>query len=326
MGLDLGAALQGGLGGFSTGGPLGALAGGIAGGLSGPGPGTANQFIQQDSTSTTSPLAFQQPYIDQLLAGAQASFENPQSQVAGFNPNQIAGQNQLVSQAAPGVANLAQQTGDSLGFLQSTSLLDPNSNPYLQASAQASLNPLIQSLTQQILPNIAGGAVATGGIGGSRQGVAEGNAINQFQNVAGNMLNTQFSNAYQQGLGTMLAANAQSPQQAQLLQESGNILNQVGGVQQQQTQNQLNEEQLRLQQYQNLVGNLYGSQTVNTLTQNTAETAAPAQVGPLAPLGTGLAVGNLLNQQQPTQLATNDATAQFSPVNTGSTNPLTFPS
>lgn len=306
MGFDLGGALAGGIGGFMTGGPAGAFAGGISGGLTGPEPGSATQFIQQDSTSTTSPLAFQQPYLDQLLSGAQASYLNPESQIAGFNQNQIAGQEQLVSQAAPGVANLAQQTGDSLGFLQSTSLLDPNSNPYLQASAQASLNPLVQALTQQILPNIAGGAVTTGGIGGSRQGIAESNAINQFQNVAGNMLNTQFSNAYQGGLNTMLAANAQSPQQAQLLQTSGNILNQVGGQQQQQTQAQLNEEQLRLQQYQNLVGTLYGSQTENTLNQNTTETAAPVQQGPLAPLGTGLAVGDLLSQypQQPTTTPT----------------------
>lgn len=72
------------------------------------------------------------------------------------------------------------------------------SNPYLQPQAQAITNQVNQNLQQQILPSINSGAIASGGFGGSRQGIAQANAIGQTNQALGNSLANLYGNAYAQ--------------------------------------------------------------------------------------------------------------------------------
>ena len=76
-------------------------------------------------------------------------------------------------------------------------------NPYLADQANAITGQVNRNLTQNILPQVGSGAVAAGGYGGSRQGVAEGLAItgaNQdLSNSLANLYQTQYNT--DQGLG-----------------------------------------------------------------------------------------------------------------------------
>lgn len=71
-------------------------------------------------------------------------------------------------------------------------------NPYLPQQSQAITNQVNQNLQQQQLPGINSGAIAAGGFGGSRQGIAQGLAIGQTNQALGNSLANLNFNAWNQ--------------------------------------------------------------------------------------------------------------------------------
>lgn len=70
-------------------------------------------------------------------------------------------------------------------------------NPYLNAQATAVTNQVTNNLQRNILPGINSGAVAAGGYGGSRQGIAQANAIGQTNEGLSGALANMRGNAYQ---------------------------------------------------------------------------------------------------------------------------------
>jgi len=80
------------------------------------------------------------------------------------------------------------------------------SNPYLQSQADAITNQVNRNLTTNILPQIGSSAVAAGGYGGSRQGVAEGLAVGQTNQDLSNSLANLYGTNYQQDVGNALTA------------------------------------------------------------------------------------------------------------------------
>ena len=111
-------------------------------------------------------------------------------------------------------------SGASLGFGQGPS------NPYLASQASGIAQTATRNLQNNILPGIDGGAVAAGGYGGSRQGIAQGNAIGQTNQDITNATSNLYSNAYGQdqnynlGMGG-LANQAQSNQNNFYTQQRG---------------------------------------------------------------------------------------------------------
>ena len=87
------------------------------------------------------------------------------------------------------------------------------SNPYLQAQQNAIANQVNTSLLQTQMPAINRGAVLNGGYGGSRQGVAQGIAMNGANQAIANATANLQGNAYAQD--QQIAAQQQM-QQAQL--------------------------------------------------------------------------------------------------------------
>ena len=71
-------------------------------------------------------------------------------------------------------------------------------NPYLPQQAQAITNQVNNNLQQQQIPGINSGAIAAGGFGGSRQGIAQGLAIGQTNQALGNSLSNLYGNAWAQ--------------------------------------------------------------------------------------------------------------------------------
>ena len=70
------------------------------------------------------------------------------------------------------------------------------SNPYLGAQAQAIIQQANQNLQNNLMPQVNSGAVAAGGYGGSRQGIAQGLAMGQTQQGIANSLANMYGTAY----------------------------------------------------------------------------------------------------------------------------------
>jgi hypothetical protein len=197
-------------------------------------------------------------------------------------------------QGAAGTAGSGFQTFGGGGMV--------GNNPYLDQAIAGMREEANRDFERTQLPNIRNNAITTGGIGGSRQGIAEGLALSDLNrdliNKEGTMRQDQF--------------NADLTNQLQALINQGNILSGqtagqellfgTGAVQQGQNQDVINAEMQKfdeetqggynrdLELLRILMGAPSGSQAV------------PYEQNPLASgLGTGLAMQQLLygNKQTP---------------------------
>lgn len=139
-----------------------------------------SNFQQQQSTSSSQIAQEQLPYLQNLWAmasgmGGQAGYASAAAQAGA-------------QQALPGL---------QAGMQNLTGLMNPNSQiAQQQASLQAGLG---QMFREELMPSMQSNAIAAGGFGGGRQGVAEGVAAGQM------------AQAYTQGLGDITArANQQA--------------------------------------------------------------------------------------------------------------------
>lgn len=85
-------------------------------------------------------------------------------------------------------------------------------NPYLQAMGNAAVQQNTQNLQRNVLPGIASQAIASGGFGGSRQGVVEANALSDLNTANANALAGLAGNAYGQALNYDVARRSQDQQ------------------------------------------------------------------------------------------------------------------
>lgn len=214
----------------------------------------------------------------------------------------------------------------------------PGSNPYLTGAIQKGINQssnafgnmltdATRNLTQSILPNIRSGAIVNGAMGGSRQGIAEGNAINDFSTQIGRAMsqfgqnNTDAAVAAQSGaydtdrnraLSAMLGLGAQqygvATTNAQLQQQQ-NLANQQAEL----ATNALNSQNriAGIGASQGLLGSMYGygsnndayagnkvGQVAGLLSNYTGLGASSSTTSPLYQnTGAGILGGALLGSQ-----------------------------
>lgn len=178
------------------------------------------------------------------------------------------------------------------------------SNPYMQPMTDAITQAANQNLTRNLLPAIGRGAVAAGGYGDARMGLAEGVATGDTQNAITNAIAGLYGNAYNtdrsydlsrigQDMGFFTAQRGQDLQsQGQGFNQYLSALNAQLGVGQSLTgigQQQMQQSLYPLQAYANLLNPLTGLNQTNTQQQ-------PGSGGGLAgALGGGLTVAQLLN-------------------------------
>jgi hypothetical protein len=91
-------------------------------------------------------------------------------------------------------------------FLESGALLDPATNPVLGMQTSAALRPITQRMTEEVLPGIRSDFVGGNMFGSSRQGIAEGRAIDSYMQEAGDIATELQMNNFNQGLGAMLSS------------------------------------------------------------------------------------------------------------------------
>jgi flavodoxin len=183
-------------------------------------------------TSTTTTVRELSPEQRQLLAPvipiAEDYVKNPPKQfpgsaIAGFNQTQLGAQQSALRGAnkAEAVAGAARGTlGSALGqvdptraaqnFLMSGDLLNPNSNPVLAAQTEMAIRPIFDQLRESTLPGLRSDFVGGNMFGSSRQGLAEGRAVGDAVQTAGDVATGIQANNFNRGLDAMTSTASNS--------------------------------------------------------------------------------------------------------------------
>jgi hypothetical protein len=213
------------------------------------------------TTSSSAPASFQQPYIDQMLSEAKRLYGTggpqffPGSTVAGFTPQEEAGHTAIAGAAG----QMADTFTNSVAPAIQTGLgaIDVANNPYVKAAAEAAIRPVTENLQQNILPSIRNAAVGTGNQGSTRQGIAEGLAIKGANQTAADTTASMYSNAYNSGLSSLGNTLSMIPSLQEASLQPGQTITGLGEQQRALEQANLNEQIARWQYeqalpYQNL--------------------------------------------------------------------------
>ena len=234
----------------------------------------------QNSTSTVytnaDPWSGVQPQLKNLYANTEALGQTPSE----FYPGQTyADMNPLTKEGIASNLGFAQNYFPGMynqglnSIYNQLGAVDVGNNPYVQDMNQVAANQFtrasneaIQNMVSQfrsgVLPGITNDAVMNGGLGGSRQGVAQGLAIQGLGNNVANMIQSgqgDLANmyaqtnlgAYGQGLQAVNSALNMMPEYAQLGLLPGQIYQQAGGMFGDLQQKAIDEQQANWDFYQN---------------------------------------------------------------------------
>jgi len=193
----------------------------------------------------------------------------PGNTVAPFNVVQKTGQNLALEGA--GDANAYNKLIVHPAAERLLNSPDVANNPYVQNMVQAAQQPILQQLTEQVLPQIRTAAAGTGNYGGTKQQLGEAQAVERTARAMGDVASTIMGNAYGQGLGTATSVVGMTPQLMGASLIPGQAYMDVGQQQQAQEQAKINEDLARwqwnqnlpyqkLSEYANAIGGQYGGQ------------------------------------------------------------------
>lgn len=167
--------------------------------------------LLKDVYSGTQDLVAGSPYLDQALSSGEAAIPG----MAGYGGQALPAWSNFLSGGTYGGQNfdlsglnqMAQGQGES--FDTYSALQNPMGNPYLDQMAGRGMNNLFQNYAQNYLPSVTNEAVASGGLGGSRQGIAQGVGYQGLMDSAGDYLTNLYGGQYQSDMNRALsAANA----------------------------------------------------------------------------------------------------------------------
>lgn len=183
----------------------------MPGGKGGGGP------QETSSTTATTFLPGQKEFYTDLISklgpllGNAGNVKFPVADpVANASADTTTAQNNVRSMVG---ANGAAFTDSVLGankFLLSD-VLFPGSNPALQGTIDAAINPVQDRLMRNILPSLRSGYTSSDNAGSTRQGIAEGIAVGDFSRNAMDATSTIANNAYNTGLDAMVKTLGLAP-------------------------------------------------------------------------------------------------------------------
>lgn len=252
------------------------------------------------NVSTTGPPSFARPFIESLLQRAEGQFQaGPPQFFPGSTVAPLSGLEEIAGDRTRAAVDdiggrFAGSVNPALDFAVSGAR-DVRNNPFLEVAAEGAVRPVFQALTEQALPAIRQGAIAAGSGGSTRAGIAEGLATERATRAALDSTNALYSNAYGQGLSTMLQGLQLVPslQQAQLA--GPQALAGVGAQQRAVDQANINETVQRylfnqaapfqaLQEYGNIVTRPFGGESFSSV-EGTAPNSAQQILSLISVLG-----------------------------------------
>lgn len=167
----------------------------------------------------------------------------------------------LESYMGPG-AEAWQQALGAPGAALGMGLQDVANNPALSAAADAIQARVNRNLQENIMPGLTTQYMGTGGLGGTRQGVAEGLAAGRTSDVLSEQLANMYGNAWAQGLGAETSRylgglDAASTAMGRLpgmvglglteYTQPAELLGQAGGLERAEEQRAIDEERARFE-------------------------------------------------------------------------------
>lgn len=199
--------------------------------MGGGGSSTPAQTTQTSNTTAT-PWAGVQDYLKQLYASSSALANSggpqlyPGSTIAPVSQQTQAGWNAGTAYATDQMPSVIQATQQ--GWLPLLSAGDINNNPYAQSAIQAAINPSINTLMQQVLPQLGSAANQQGAYSGERYPLAQSMAVESGMRSIGDTAASLAANLYGQGMDTQAKAVALGPQMASLGLSPGQALTDIG--------------------------------------------------------------------------------------------------
>lgn len=210
----------------------------------------------------------QTPYLKDLYSQAQTLTNQQAPQyysgnlVAGMTPEQQTGRQMATGFAQGGAQDVYNQASGAWGDALTA---DPTGNPYFQGAVTAATRPVMQQLTEQMLPSIQSEAIGAGQMGSSRQGIAEGIAMRGAMDQIGDITSQMGNQAYMAGLDSRMNALGMAPQIQNLGFAPADAMRQIGAEEQALQQAQIDADKERymynqqspytqLQQYAQVLG------------------------------------------------------------------------
>lgn len=205
------------------------------------------------SQSQDSVWGEQSPYLKDLYGQAQAqSQRTPEQSVAGFNPMQTQGFNMARDYATGGGQDIYGNTANALNF--GLNAADVNQNPYFQKAMQSAIRPITQNFQENVLSGGEDQALAAGQYGSSRHGVSDALAKRDYMNTIGDVTANMGSQAYGQGLNTMMQSLGQAGNVQNMGLFGSNVLQNIGGQRQGMTQAMMDAPWNNISRYQQAIG------------------------------------------------------------------------
>lgn len=227
---------------------IGGIASGVAGGLFGGDDGGGGSNFQRTQVVPWEPQGEQLQF---LFDAARQELEDhpfrlPNDTFANIQPGERGGMT-LAQRSADQIRTeqlpQARQASDfGLNFVQ-----DIPGNPVVQDAISAALQPIQENFERNVLPSINSGAVEAGQVGSSRQGVAQGLAINDLTQNQLNTSRRMMGDFMSQGMDLFSNTLQQQPQLAQLETAPANIVAGIGDQQRALEQGQINADLQRAQ-------------------------------------------------------------------------------
>lgn len=189
--------------------------------------GTATQRTE------AAPASFQAPFIDLAFNEAKNLFEKqtpqffPGSLTAPLSEDELQAQDVARGAATGSIPSLLGQGNLAFG----KALMGPETILQTQAArnaGQAFVEPIFQNLIEQVLPNIRGGAIQVGQPGGSRQSIAENQAVRTGVREASSALDRFFGGLLDSSISARSSAINQIPSIAGAQALPADLLSSIG--------------------------------------------------------------------------------------------------
>lgn len=165
----------------------------------------------------------------------------PGSTIAGFDPAQTSGQEMALSAAGAQNQLAGQGAGTTANWL-SKDALDVNNNPAIRSAIDSATRPIYEQLTRSALPAVRDSAERAGNFGSSRQGIAEGIAMEGASKAAGDVSSKIAYDSYAKNVDAQLKALGLMPQTQAAQTTGAYTTSNVGDVRQDQAQKLLTED------------------------------------------------------------------------------------
>lgn len=180
------------------------------------------------------------PTLRQYAATVPQRYQGPTT--AGFTPEQAQGQEMALG-AVPSINAVGTNAANANNFWTGTNVWDPATNANLKGAVDAATRPITENLLERALPAIRSGSVSTGNFGGSRQGIAEGQAIRGAEQATGDTAAKLVQDLYSTNVNAQQRAVAMAPTVQGAQTTGATVTSGVGDVRQAMDQARINAAQ-----------------------------------------------------------------------------------